>query len=109
MSDKLVAAIDADLKRFASGTERTLDVEDIRLLMQRYEQLQAALEKHHWPNWVPGDGACDVCGLFAEAWYGLLGRAISAVRTGYQLANQTAENGPRSLNACGSSVCQTPS
>lgn len=75
MPDKLVAEIDADLRRFASGADPTLDVEDIRLLMQRYERLQDALEKHHWPDWVPGDGPCDTCGLIPEAWYGLFGSA----------------------------------
>jgi len=33
------------------------------------ERLQAALEKHHWPNLVPGDGPCETCSLTADAWY----------------------------------------
>jgi hypothetical protein len=41
----------------------------IMVLTSEVERLRAALEKHHWPDLVPGDGPCDVCGLSAEAWY----------------------------------------
>jgi len=41
-------------------------------LRVKIERLQAALEKHHWPDLVPGDGPCETCGLNAEAWYDLV-------------------------------------
>jgi len=35
------------------------------------QALRDAMEKHHWPDLVPGDGPCETCGLKAEAWYGI--------------------------------------
>lgn len=42
---------------------------DIAALRAAAARLRAALEKHHWPDLVPGDGPCDVCGLDASVAY----------------------------------------
>lgn len=45
MSDSLLKDIRADLRRFSSGADPTLDVEDIHLLMARYERMRKLLER----------------------------------------------------------------
>lgn len=46
-------------------TERRMGARQQRII----EELRAALEKHHWPELVPGDGPCPVCGLDASVAY----------------------------------------
>lgn len=52
MSSKLVTDIRADLERFRSGADPTLDVEDIEDLIAEYERLWAAAMKMdgYWIN-----------------------------------------------------------
>jgi len=47
------------------------EVERNDQLRAENQALRAALEKHHWPDLVPGDGPCETCGLKAEARYGI--------------------------------------
>jgi len=54
--------------RDREATIDTLDRQRIDLGIER-DELQAALEKHHWPDIVPGDGPCETCGLDASVWY----------------------------------------
>jgi len=66
---------------YAEPPERNADIPPLRVsgiliqedrwaAMQRERrQLRDALEKHHWPDLVPGDGPCETCGLRPEAWY----------------------------------------
>ena len=43
--------------------------DDEGTLYVEIERLRKALEKHHWPDLVPGDGLCEVCGLDAQECY----------------------------------------
>jgi hypothetical protein len=73
MSERTSVEVERDAAvRFLAAAQDELykRQERIYILESKIERLRGALEKHHWPDLVPGDGPCERCGLSADEWYG---------------------------------------